>query len=97
MHLESHKKISEASQVPITKILQNGKCLKIAPGECYVVDDIETGKLIVEGKYLYNSDSDFIRDRRKFSFEGIEEIFVLNQVNRNLFHEICKSAFCTKT
>jgi len=71
MHLESHKKISEASQVPITKILQNGKCLKIAPGDCTIVDDIDTGKLIVEGKYLYDSESDFIRDRRKYSYEGI--------------------------
>jgi ribonuclease J len=71
MHLESHKKISEASQVPVTKILQNGKCLKIAPGDCSIVDDIKTGKLIVEGKYLYDSESDFIRDRRKYSYEGI--------------------------
>ncbi len=77
MHLASHKKISESSQVPITKILQNGKCLKIAPGDCSVVDNIDTGKLIVEGKYLYNSDSDFIRDRRKYSFEGIAMISVL--------------------
>ena len=61
MHLASHKKISEASQVPITKILQNGKCLKIAPGDCSIVDNIDTGKLIVEGKYLYDSDSDFIK------------------------------------
>ena len=45
MHLASHKKISEASQVPVTKLLQNGKCLKIAPGECSIVDNIETGKL----------------------------------------------------
>jgi len=71
MHLESHKKISEASQVPITKILQNGRCLKIAPGDCSIVDEIETGKLIVEGKYLYDSESDFIKDRRKYSYEGI--------------------------
>ena len=77
MHLVSHKKISEASQVPITKILQNGKCLKIAPGDCSVVDNVETGKLIVEGKYLYDSDSDFIRDRRKYSFEGIAMISIL--------------------
>ena len=32
---------------------------------------IETGKMIVEGKNLYDSDSNFIKDRRKFSFEGI--------------------------
>ena len=77
MHLASHKKISEASQVPVTKILQNGKCLKIAPGECSIVDNIETGKLIVEGKYLYDSDSNFIKDRRKYSFEGLVMISIL--------------------
>ena len=77
MHLASHKKISEASQVPVTKILQNGKCLKIAPGECSIVDNIETGKLIVEGKYLYDSDSNFIKDRRKYSFEGLVMISML--------------------
>tara|TARA_B100000579_G_C22817620_1_gene848780 strand:- start:366 stop:2039 length:1674 start_codon:yes stop_codon:yes gene_type:complete len=77
MHLASHKKIAEASQVPITKILQNGKCLKIAPGDCSVVDNIDTGKLIVEGKYLYDSDSDFIKDRRKYSFEGVAMVSVL--------------------
>ena len=77
MHLASHKKISEASQVPITKILQNGKCLKIAPGDCSVVDNIETGKLIVEGRHLYDSDSNFIKDRRKYSYEGLALISVL--------------------
>jgi len=77
MHLASHKKISEASQVPVTKILQNGKCLKIAPGECSIVDNIETGKLIVEGKYLYDSDSNFIKDRRKYSFEGLVMLSIL--------------------
>ncbi|MDC0161945.1 ribonuclease J [bacterium] len=82
IHLESHKKISEASQVPVTKILQNGKCLKIAPGDCSIVDNIDTGKLIVEGKYLYDADSDFIRDRRKYSYEGIVMISIA--VNEDL-------------
>jgi len=77
MHLASHKKISEASQVPVTKILQNGKCLKIAPGDCSIVDNVDTGKLIVEGKYLYDSDSSFIKDRRRYSFEGLVMISIL--------------------
>ena len=77
MHLASHKKISEASQVPVTKILQNGKCLKIAPGESSIVDNVDTGKLIVEGKYLYDSDSNFIKDRRRYSFEGLVMISIL--------------------
>ena len=77
MHLEAHRKISQASQVPITKILENGKCLKIAPGDCKIVEEIETGKLIVEGKYLYDSESSFIKHRRKYSFEGILLISIL--------------------
>ena len=57
--------------MPITKILENGKCLKIAPGEPKIVEKIDTGKLIVEGKNLYDAESAFIRERRKYSFEGI--------------------------
>ena len=68
MHLEAHKQISYSSQVPFTKILENGKCLKIAPGEPKIVEKFETGKLIVEGKNLYDSESTFIKERRKYSF-----------------------------
>ena len=34
-------------------------------------------KLIVEGKYLYDSESNFIKDRRKYSYEGLAMISVL--------------------
>ena len=68
MHLEAHLKISQSCQVPLTKILENGKCLKIAPEEPKIYGKVETGKLIVEGKNLYDSESNFIKERRKFSF-----------------------------
>ena len=71
MHLDAHLKISQSSQVPFTKILENGKCLKIAPGEPTIYGKIESGKLIVEGKNLYDSGSNFIKERRKFSYEGL--------------------------
>ena len=32
-HLLAHSKLAQSSQVPITKILENGLCLKIAPDE----------------------------------------------------------------
>ena len=89
MHLEAHKQLSYSSQVPFTKILENGKCLKIAPGEPKVVGKIETGKLIVEGKKLYDSQSSFIKERRKYSFEGLALISLLinssdNSINKNI-------------
>ena len=46
---------------PITKILDNGIFFKIAPNEPKICGSIKTGKMIVEGKSLYNSDIDFIK------------------------------------
>jgi len=89
MHLEAHKQLSNSSQVPFTKILENGKCLKIAPGEPKIVENFETGKLIVEGKNLYDSESSFIKERRKYSFEGMALISLSindndNSINKNI-------------
>ena len=71
IHLEAHRKLSQSSQVPLTKVIENGKCLKISPGSPKIIKAIETGKLIVEGKNLYDSESEFIKERRKYSFEGL--------------------------
>ena len=78
-HLVAHSKLAQASQVPFTKILDNGQCIKLAPDNPELQFSIDTGKLIVEGKNLYDSESLFIKNRRKFSFEGI--IFVSLIIN----------------
>ena len=70
-HLVAHAQLAQASQVPITKILENGKCIKLAPNEPEIYGFVDTGKLIVEGRNIYDSESNFIKDRRRFSFEGI--------------------------
>ena len=44
--------VSGAGKTTALKILENGKCLKIAPGDPFVETEVETGKLIVEGKKL---------------------------------------------
>ena len=87
-HLEAHSKLAQSSQVPITKILENGKIIKLAPDKPEFLNSIQTGKMIVEGKNLYDSDSSFIKDRRKFSFEGIILVtLIINEdtsLNKNI-------------
>ena len=79
-HLVAHAQLAQASQVPLTKILENGKCIKLAPKDPEIHGFIETGKLIVEGRNLYDSESNFIKDRRRFSFEGIVLVsIIINQ------------------
>ncbi len=93
MHLEAHKQLSNSSQVPFTKILENGKCLKIAPGEPKIIEKFETGKLIVEGKNLYDSDSSFIKERRKYSFEGLALISLIISNNDHSINKSIKITF----
>jgi len=87
-HLIAHSRLAQASQVPFTKILENGKCLKLSPQEPKIYGTIETGKMIVEGKNLYDSDSNFIRDRRKFSFEGIILVSIIIKEDFTIHKEI---------
>ena len=70
-HMVAHSKLAQSCQVPYSKILENGKCIQLAPNEPKIYGMISTGKMIVEGKKLYDSESDFIKNRRKISFEGI--------------------------
>ena len=81
-HLVAHSQLAQASQVPITKILENGKCIKLAPNEPEIYGYVETGKLIVEGRNIYDSESSFIQDRRRFSFEGIVLVSII--INNDL-------------
>ena len=76
-HLVAHAQLAQASQVPFTKILENGKCIKLAPKDPEIHGFIETGKLIVEGHNIYDSESNFIKDRRRFSFEGLVLVSII--------------------
>ena len=58
-------------------------------GEPKIVEKFETGKLIVEGKNLYDSESHFIKERRKYSFEGLVLISLIIKeddysINKNI-------------
>ena len=87
-HLLAHSRLAQSSQVPITKILENGLCLKIAPEKPKICGSIKTGKMIVEGQKLYNSDIDFIKARRKFSFGGLILVSIIINSDYSLHKDI---------
>ena len=87
-HLFAHSQLAQASQVPITKILDNGKCIKLAPENPKICGYLNTGKLIVEGRNLYDSESNFIKDRRKISFEGMILISIIINADLSINNKI---------
>ena len=72
----------------ITKILDNGKCIKLAPEKPKICGYLNTGKLIVEGRNLYDSESNFIKDRRKISFEGMILISIIINTDLSINNKI---------
>ncbi|PPR46543.1 MAG: Ribonuclease J1 [Alphaproteobacteria bacterium MarineAlpha5_Bin9] len=87
-HLLAHSILAQSVQVPITKILDNGLCYKIAPGKPEISTKIETGKLIVEGKKYYNANDEFIKNRRKISFEGLVVLSIIINSDLSLQKDI---------
>ena len=87
-HLVAHSKLAQSCQVPITRILENGKCIQLAPNKPEIYGIVETGKMIVEGRKLYDSESNFIKQRRKFSFDGVVMVSIIIEedlsVNKNI-------------
>ena len=81
IHLLEHAKIAESCQVPITKIIENGNLLKIYPEEPNILSKVETGKMIVEGNKIFKSNSDFVKERVKYSYEGM--ILVTLLINKD--------------
>ncbi|MBI28690.1 MAG: MBL fold hydrolase [Pelagibacteraceae bacterium] len=84
LHLVEHAKIAQSCQVPVTKILDNGLLLKIAPNKPEIIEKIDTGKMVVEGKNIYNSESDFIRERKKYSYDGIFMVTLLLHKDKSI-------------
>ena len=87
-HLLAHSKLAQSSPAPITKILENGLCFRIAPDKPRICGSIKTGKMIVEGQKLYNSDIDFIEARRKISFEGLVLVSIIINSDYSLHKDI---------
>ena len=69
-HLIRHARLARELQVPHAFALENGQMLKLAPGTPEVVDQVETGRLALDGDTLVPVNSDAIQVRKRLMFNG---------------------------
>jgi ribonuclease J len=69
-HLMAHAELAEEEGVPDIFEIRNGDILRLGPGECDVIGDIETGALALDGSALVPMDGAVIHDRRKLLHNG---------------------------
>jgi ribonuclease J len=70
-HLEEHAKFAEAMGVDKAISPRNGDMIRLAPGEPAVIDEVPSGRLLLDGTILTPEGGPAIRDRRKIAYAGL--------------------------
>jgi ribonuclease J len=69
-HLLEHAALAKELQVPETLVIQNGDMIKLAPGAAEVVDEVPSGRVVMDGDVLVPSWDAGIQERRRLGFAG---------------------------
>ncbi|MBI4775791.1 MAG: ribonuclease J [Deltaproteobacteria bacterium] len=72
-HLVKHARLAEKAGIPKERVLvmQNGDCLTIVDGEARISEQIEAGRVFVDGKGVGDVGYPVFRERRNLSRDGI--------------------------
>ena len=70
-HLEEHAKFAEAMGVDKAISPRNGDMIRLAPGEPAIIDEVPSGRLLLDGTILTPEGGLAIRDRRKIAYAGL--------------------------
>lgn len=69
-HLLEHAALAKELQVPETLVIENGDMVRLAPGTAEVVDEVPSGRVVMDGDVLVPSWDAGIQERRRLSFAG---------------------------
>lgn len=69
-HMRAHAALAHDCQVAETLVPRNGALIRLAPGPVEIVDNVEHGKLALDGHHLVPLDGEAIRDRQKIIHNG---------------------------
>ncbi|WP_282608199.1 ribonuclease J [Pelagibius sp. Alg239-R121] len=69
-HLTAHAELARECQVPEQIAGENGALIRLAPGRAKVIDQVQTGRLAVEGSRLLSTESPILRERQRMAYNG---------------------------
>lgn len=69
-HLIAHADLAKECQVPTACVVENGQILRITATEAAVVDTVIAGKLALDGEQWISLDSNLLKDKNKFTWNG---------------------------
>ncbi|GGF40559.1 MBL fold hydrolase [Aliidongia dinghuensis] len=69
-HLIAHAQLAEECQVPQSVVIENGEMVRLAPGPAKVIDQVDTGRLGLDGKSLVALEGGAFKTRLRMTFNG---------------------------
>jgi ribonuclease J len=69
-HLLAHARLAEGCAVPQAIVTRNGEVVKLAPGSPAVIGEVETGRLVVDGKALLPLGGEALKNRQRMTWNG---------------------------
>jgi ribonuclease J len=69
-HLLEHAALAKELQVPETLLIANGDMVRLAPGRAEVIDEVPSGRMVMDGDVLVPSWDAGIQERRRLAFAG---------------------------
>ncbi len=69
-HLLEHAALAKELQVPETLVIQNGDMVRLAPGAAEIMDEVPSGRVVMDGDVLVPSWDAGIQERRRLGFAG---------------------------
>ncbi|MEZ5826118.1 MAG: ribonuclease J [Geminicoccaceae bacterium] len=76
-HLYAHARLAERLGVENAPIIRNGDMLRLAPGPVSVIDEVPTGRLVLETTELVDAGDDLYRTRRRLMSHGTIQIVLV--------------------
>jgi ribonuclease J len=76
-HLMEHAAFARDLQVPQQVTPRNGDMVRLAPGRAEIIDEVPSGRLVVDGGVLTPENGDALRERRHAAFNGMLAVSVV--------------------
>jgi len=76
-HIAEHAKLAKKLQIPQAIEVNNGSLVLLAPGKARVIDEVQSGKLALNGSQVVSVDSTLIKERKKLMHEGLISLTLL--------------------
>jgi ribonuclease J len=69
-HMYEHEKLGQSMQIPETVVALNGQMARLAPGRSEIVDEVPSGRLVLDGTRLVALDGAVIKERKRMLYNG---------------------------